>query len=71
MGLWKSNVLSMSLAIMSDPGNFPDERFLISRPVQDPHVIVSDTLVENNTGPDNSTVHVVEGVADDVFRWSN
>jgi hypothetical protein len=62
----------MSFAIMSDAENFPDERVHNSKPVRHPPDALFDTHAHSNTGPDTSTVPIVEGVPDAfLFAWNN
>jgi hypothetical protein len=58
---------------MSDPKTFPDERVKDSTRVGDPPDAVSDTHIksEPNLYLDASTIHVVEGVPDALFRLNN
>jgi hypothetical protein len=67
-----NNLLSVSLEIMRDPESFlPDERISNSSPILDGAITTSNNYVQNYVGPETTTIGVVEGILDALFRLNN
>jgi hypothetical protein len=71
MYLSSSIISFVSLAIMRDPDNYPNERIANLWYVRDDPAHVSNTHVLNDTAHEPTTIHVVEGVPNIWLRWAD